>query len=392
MVHGYTIDAVSTPVADAWIVGFHDQNLDYSYGGTRKVPPRTSDKEVKRELVRLMHYESHLKNGLINRVLEDGALNHLEDDLPPCFLRSRVGGGRCLFRPRNEHVDTILTDPTHSEFEPTIEVLFAEVGRLLQERDGKIKLTPDFGKFAGVSDILYRFTPHVLGIRCEDGGCGGKASYTTTGIIAGLDYIGIADCTDQPVTVIGSAGALGTDTTKDLAGRGFRNLGVADLVYTEDTITLEATPGTVTVEVLPSEAGRFTSQCLRRGGVIVCTTYGGELVASELGVIPKGTILVLAHNLALPSGDQGRQLAVELQGRGVDLIPGQILTLGGALTSRVEWFSREAGVRQFDKSLAHKVVHATVSHLMSAIPAESDSPTLYEQMFDYARFGTDHED
>jgi hypothetical protein len=392
MMDEYTIVTVSTAVADAWIVWSQDERLDYAYGGTRKVPPGASDRETERELVRLMRYESHLKNRLINRALDEGALDDVADDLPPGFATSRVGGGRCLFRARDEHMDAILSNPADPAFEPTIEILFAEVGARLNELGGRVKLTPDFGKFSGVSDILYRFTPHVLGIRREDGGCGGKASYTTTGILAALDHAGIGALKEGPVTVIGSDGALGVDIAKDLAGRGFRDLKVADLAYSRKTITLPAPEGSVMAEVLPSQPGRFTNECLRRGGVIVPATHGGELAASDLGAIPRGTILALAHNLALPPGRQGRALATQMEGLGIDPIPGQILTLGGALTSRLEWFSRAAGVTTFDKPLAHRVVHATVNHLMGGIPASSDAPTLYDQMCDYAAFDPDYED
>lgn len=388
----FTIDTVSTPVADAWIVGCADCDVAYSYGGTRKVPAGTSDAVIKHELVRLMRYESHLKNRLINRVLAEGALDHLAAELPAGFLGSRVGGGRCLFRPRDERVDAILSDPGHPEFEATIEVLFEQVGARLNELDGRIKLTPDFGKFSGVSDILHRHTTHVLGIRVEDGGCGGKASYTTTGIMAALEHIGIGDRLERPVTVIGADGALGVDITRDLASRGFRDLMVADLAYGEDTLAVNGSAGAAPIAVLPSEPGRFTDRCLRRGGVIVPATHGGELVASDMTAIPRGTVLALAHNLALPSGELGRQLAAELQRRCIDVIPGQVLTLGGALTSRIEWFSRAQGAARFDKPLAHAVVHATVSHLMDAIPAQDAPPPFYEQMCAYAGFDPGHED
>ncbi|QLE70300.1 hypothetical protein FGW37_00545 [Streptomyces rectiverticillatus] len=392
MVDGWTVDTLSTPVADVWIASSDGEDLDYSYGGTRKVHFGASDDEAERELGRLVHYESRLKNRLINRVLADGALDHLSDRLPPGFLPSRVGGGRCLFRPRDAQVDAILSDPAHPDFEPVIEVLFAGIGRVLNEREGRIKLTPDFGRFSGVSDILYRFTPHVLGIRREDGGCGGKASYTTTGIVTALEHMGIAECKDRPVTVIGSAGALGAGIANHLAHDEFRDLKVADLVYSEGTVTMPGRSGTVTAEVLPSEVGRFTDACLGRGGVIVPATYGGELAASDLGAIPRGTMLVLAHNLALPSGTEGRGLAAELQRLGIDALPGQILTLGGALTSRIEWFSRAAGVSLFDKPLAHAVVRATVTHLMEAMRAEGRFATPYERMLDYAGFEPDRKD
>jgi hypothetical protein len=68
------------------------------------------------------------------------------------------------------------------------------------------------------------------------------------------------------------------------------------------------------------------------------------------------------------------------------VIPGQVLTFGGALTSRLEWYSRRAGIRPFDKAGAHQVVAATTRHLLTEIPPRGRGETLYEQMCDYAGF------
>jgi hypothetical protein len=388
---GFSIEKVPSCAADAWIVSVDDSTLDYCYGGTRKLAPETSDEDAERELVRLMRYESHLKNSLINRALVEGAVDDVRGELPSGFLESRVGGARCLFRARDEQVDAILSDPGDPRFAETIGVLFEEVGRVLDEREGRIKLTPDFGKFSGVSDILHAFTPHVLGIRIEDGGCGGKASYTTIGILAALDVIGIDDDVQRPVTVIGSDGALGVDVMRDLAGRGFRDMTVADISYDPDAAGVAVNTREDDVPVLPSEPGRFTTDCLARGGVIVPVTHGGELARSEWTAIPAGTTLALAHNLALPDGAEGHRLVAELERLGIVLIPGQILTLGGALTSRLEWFSRAAGIVRFDKPTAHAVVDAVVRHLMAAVAAHDGGTTLYGRMCAYAGFCTGSE-
>lgn len=62
-----------------------------------------------------------------------------------------------------------------------------------------------------------------------------------------------------------------------------------------------------------------------------------------------------------------------LNNQGVKAYPGQVLTLGGALTSRLEWFWRQSRPGQpFDKPLAHQVVHALVSFLVERIEAESN--------------------
>jgi hypothetical protein len=70
--------------------------------------------------------------------------------------------------------------------------------------------------------------------------------------------------------------------------------------------------------------------------------------------IPVGSVLVLAQNLSLPWGEEGTLLAQRLQDKSVTCVPGQILTFGGALTLRLEWFWRvsNSGI-PFDKPLAH---------------------------------------
>ena len=64
-------------------------------------------------------------------------------------------------------------------------------------------------------------------------------------------------------------------------------------------------------------------------------------------------------------------------------MPGQVLTLGGALTARLEWYWRQLPSNpEFNKSLAHKVVRGVVSHLIGAMLdiAESVAITPYEAM------------
>nr|VFJ62453.1 MAG: hypothetical protein BECKFW1821B_GA0114236_10746 [Candidatus Kentron sp. FW] len=382
----YEIFRVSTDVADAWIIG-EKGSYDYAYGGTRKMAPDVDDDTVEEELFGLMHYESHFKNCLINQAITDGALDGFNGELPEGFMNSRIGGGRCLFRPKNKAIDEILSDPAHEDFGGVIKVLFQDVGSLLNKKDGRIKLTPDFGKFAGVSDILGVFTPHVLGIRCEDGGCGGKASYTSTGIIMALETFGIDFYKDKPVTLIGSDGALGTDITNYFLTNSYGNTKVCDIAYEEDDIRFSEVPDPI--EALPANWGMFTDHCLQRGGVIVTTTVGNELENSNWRILPENTLLVLAHNLALPRGEDGRTLAYEIENRNITLIPGQILTLGGALTSRLEWFSRKNGIRDFDKQLAHRIVGAMVTFLLGKvtdISEEIPGETMYEKMASYAQF------
>jgi glutamate dehydrogenase/leucine dehydrogenase len=73
--------------------------------------------------------------------------------------------------------------------------------------------------------------------------------------------------------------------------------------------------------------------------------------------------------------------------QGVFALPGQLLTLGGALTSRLEWFWRQSRPEQpFDKQLAHTVVAEVVKFTVATVMqlAEEQGQTPYEAMLDYA--------
>jgi hypothetical protein len=379
----YDVHFVTSPVCDAWIAGIQDPEAAYCYGGTRMVPPTTSDIEAQEDLVRLMFEESHLKNRLINRALASGLLDDLTGALPAGFLASRVGGGRCIMRPKNPWLYAIMRHPGHPEFPPVISVIFQEIATLLNALGGRIKLTPDFGRFAGLADELAAFTPHVLGVRCAMGGCGGKASYSVTGIVSAMQCLGLADRYDR-LTLIGAAGALGEGVLAFLRGLGARDLAVADIQYAAGAAQPPAD-----LEQLPAVAGRFTDECLRRGGTLVMTTWGTELEHSNLDCIPAGTRLILAHNLALPPGEPGRELAQSLAERDIFVLPGQLLTLGGALTSRLEWFWRQhCPETDFtpQKPLAHQVVARVVAFLAgeSTDLAERQGLTPYEAMWAYA--------
>jgi hypothetical protein len=64
-----------------------------------------------------------------------------------------------------------------------------------------------------------------------------------------------------------------------------------------------------------------------------------------------------------------------------------MLTLGGALTTRLEWFWRQSlPDRQFDKPLAHEVVRTVVSHSVKAAlrNAEMERMTPYEALLQLA--------
>jgi hypothetical protein len=370
---------ISHPLATMWVGREQRERASFFYGGTRLVDPATTDTAATSALIRLMKNESGIKNRLINRAFHEGALDDLRDELPPGLLHSRVGGARCLIRPRTPEIAAWLADPlSHHNRETTASVL-QRLSDALNAEESRIKLTPDFGRYAGLADILHEFTPNVLGIRCERGGCGGKSSYSTTGVLAGVETAAPRIGRETRVTCIGSAGAMGSGVLDHFLRAEVTDLGACDLVY--DTPQPQSVPGGA--QHLPSQPGAFTRECLERGEVIVATTIGDELEKSPYDCIPAGSHLFLAHNNALPDGDRGIELARTLSANGVLAIPGQLLTLGGALTARIEWYWRQMPEkREFDKPLAHRVVHRTVSYLVGTTLAYAASAriTPYEAM------------
>jgi hypothetical protein len=379
------IEKLEHPLAEIFIANDNAEAVDYSYGGTRMVSPKMTESEAKEVCLRLMQDESALKNKLINVALRECVLGDYLERIPKGFLESKVGGARCVIKPKVEETFSILDDPNHPSWNLTISPIFRCIGEFLNHQQGKIKLTPDFGKFAGVTDVLNQFTPHALGIRCEDGGCGGKSSYSATGVISAIETLGFHKLKDVPVTIIGSAGAMGVDILKYFLEEGYKDIAACDLAY--DNPNAAVFPLNNTVK-LPSKAKAFTVECLERGGLIIATTVGHELENSFWEVMPTGTTLLLAHNMAIPVGETGIDLMQRIQKHGVFALPGQILTLGGALTSRVEWFWRQANIGvPFDKPLAHSIVRDVVKFLVSEIKALSISSGLtpYEAMLHYAQ-------
>lgn len=357
---------------------------DYFYGGTRMVETHLDDSEILRIIKELAIYESALKNRLINIALRKMETTDYQQRVPPNFLESHVGGARCVIRPKGEEIYRILQDPAHSKFQETLLSIFEQIGGYLNREQGRVKLTPDYGRFAGLADLLAQFTPHVLGIRCEDGGCGGKSSYAATGIIAALEALDIAQYKDGPITLIGSAGALGSDVLTYFLQENFNNVAVCDLAY--DANHQKAPPDAHLLML--SQYRKFTDACLQRGEIIVATTVGQELENSNWRIMPQGTIIFLAHNLAIPQGDIGVGLMRNIANQGVLAIPGQVLTLGGALTSRLEWFWRQAMPGYaFDKPLAHSLVRHVVQFLIKEVQETSRETRLspYEAMLLYAQ-------
>ena len=356
---------INNEFADIWLVSEDGgEHKTYCYGGTRSVPVKTDDQLVENILNYLGKYESGVKNKLINNAIREGVFNKFSDRIPEQFYQSNVGGGRCVFRPKNEDIEAIIDDPRNEKFEYTINSILKSVGGALNQFDGELKLTPDFGRFAGVADSLHEYTEHVLGIRCEDGGCGGKASYTSTGINAAIEYFLEKKGRDSRIVLIGADGACGVGVFDYLLAKKYNLIGVSDLNYTD--VQKHGIP------VLGSQTGKFTDECLINADIIVATTVGDEFLNTNLDAINDGTIVLLAHNHCLPIDARCVELINKMSERNILVLPGQFLTFGGALTSRIEWFWRLCHKGYFDKQLAHDAVYHMEKQLLRKMYDKTD--------------------
>lgn len=315
-------------------------------------------------------FESGVKNALINQVIRDGVFNKYAGRMPKGFLTSCVGGGRCVFRPKTKELEEIITNPENPRFNEVINCILADIGNQLNEMEGKLKLTPDFGRFAGVADILNQYTNHVLGICCEHGGCGGKASYTSTGINAAIDYFSNKETS---IVLIGANGACGQRVFEYLLKNNYNLKGVCDLSYNEDNIR--------NIPVLKAVKGCFTEECLSSAEIIVATTVGNEFLNSNIDIIKPGTVVLLAHNNSIPINQNSVNILNRLKEKDILVVPGQLLTFGGALTSRIEWFWRENyDKKYFDKQLAHDAVYKMMLYIMDKY---SEQNFVSHLVFDY---------
>lgn len=466
---------------------------NFAYGGSRLAKCLDDETTAKDIAIRSVNFlalaESHLKHAIINKAIKDGALdrlidfstnrlltslkaeNILQEDvnagyaLPKGYLDLNIRGSRCIVLPENLEIEEILKDPKHPRFYEIADVVFKKIGGFLNGleaaslidtqghildhvkiKKGEINLTPDFGRFAEIADILNKFTPQVLCVNSNAGGSNGKAGYTVSGFLAGWQAcVENGLCSFSPeetdITFIGSAGALGELITDYLKSLNFKKVRLCDLQYKlneivrinqendlekldikEYTKTGEQTFTIVTLtdkeivinlkdklirlrnggyqallsdwSVLPAVEGMYTDEALRESsGVILSTAFGREIENSNLHLIPSGTLFLAAHNIAINLGENGLKIVKELSERNVTFVPGQVLTLGGALTSRLEAcfraehkiFKANEGKNtiMFPKRLGHEIVRYIVYHITSRIILRNDI-TPWEALLEYA--------
>lgn len=381
------IYVIDSKYAQLWVAERGQvENADYYYGGTRTVPYDSTDEECENRISYLKNYESGLKNVFINDVIASGSLEKVKKDLPEGYIGSKVGGGRCIIRPKSKETYDIIMDTSHPRHCEIVDSMFRDLGEFLNDKNGEIKLTPDFGRFVGLADMLHKYTENVLGVKCEDGGCGGKASYTSTGIIEAIEYLGFGKDKNIPVTLVGSDGAVACAVLEYLINEKYTNIAVCDISYDTEERRQEAERlRALGIKILPAEYGKFTAPCLERGGLFIAVTVGGELLNSDLSVVKNGTTMLMAHNEVITVNEESLSAIDKLlEEKDIKIVPGQLLTFGGAMTSRLEWFFRRSHSEgeTFNKPVAHKVVRLAVDYLFEKYCMGDNKTNIFRLVYD----------
>ncbi|MBR1431998.1 hypothetical protein [Ruminococcus sp.] len=381
------IYVIDSKYAQLWVAERGQvENADYYYGGTRTVPYDSTDEECENRISYLKNYESGLKNVFINDVIASGSLEKVKKDLPEGYIGSKVGGGRCIIRPKSKEAYDIIMDTSHPRHCEIVDSMFRDLGEFLNDKNGEIKLTPDFGRFVGLADMLHKYTENVLGVKCEDGGCGGKASYTSTGIIEAIEYLGFGKDKSIPVTLVGSDGAVACAVLEYLINEKYTDIAVCDISYDTEERRQEAERlRALGIKILPAEYGKFTAPCLERGGLFIAVTVGGELLNSDLSVVKNGTTMLMAHNEVITVNEESLSAIDKLlEEKDIKIVPGQLLTFGGAMTSRLEWFFRRSHNEgeTFNKPVAHKVVRLAVDYLFEKYCMGDNKTNIFRLVYD----------
>ena len=419
-------------------------NCNSSYGGTRAEPPVEGDPSKSRlnalnSLLKLAFYESHTKHKYLSKTNKKNALdglispegiittllkaqNEAQRDIPEGyafsrdFLKLEFRGGRAIILAENLDIHKIIVDANHPKAYEVYSSIFKQVGKFLNGQAGATKLdsqgniveqdsfipagalfiTPDFGPNKKLADYLHEHTPQVLGVDASVGGGGGKAAYTVSGFFGAFDAAsdhGLFNANDEnlPISLIGAAGAMGSDTAKRLAERGLKNVLVSDIAY-DYTKPIKIDPATgeklipileeerhrmngeafqripQSWNVVPAEPGKFTDKALGKDSqsiVVIAMTFGKALQHSNLDAIPDNSTLLLSENWAVPPGDEGLKIMQALKSRGIVALQGQAITPGGAGNSKVEIFFRATENGGITKAMANEaspVYHKRLGH------------------------------
>jgi hypothetical protein len=308
--------------------------------------------------------ESH-ESKLINMTLANENLN--------TFFTSKVCGGRSVFVANDSDAESEIKEAILAEDKKVLGQIFKPLAERLNKLNGAVKLTPDFGRNAFIAETMSEWTPHVLGVPYDRGGASGKSTYTTAGIIKAINLLIRAHSLDKrsPVTIIGHKGALGSSILHEIKAR-FSDIAVTDISHREGD------PLPEDCELIKSEQWKIPDKALERGGLIITAALRNELENSNYNLIPNDTIILLAQNHSINFGGRGVGLVDDLSKRGILVIPGQLLTLAGAMTARLEWAWRTYNniedaksevdeVFYFPKAIAQYFSEAIIEILMNDI-------------------------
>jgi hypothetical protein len=451
-------------------------NSNSSYGGTRAEPPINGDYKQSRlnainSLLKLAFYESHTKHKYLSKANKNGALDelisaegrittHLKAQNPAQtdiekgypfsqeFLKLNFQGGRVVILAHDIEKHEIIINANHPQAQAVYNAIFEQIGAFLNSQRtatkinfegnivennafiplGALFITPDFGPNKKLADYAHEHTPQVLGVNVSVGGGGGKAAYTVSGFFGAFDAavehrLFNPDDKNLPISLIGSAGAMGADTAKRLAEQGFQNVLVSDIAYDySQAIEIDPQTGEKLVPILESERyrmdgelfqkipsswdvalaepNRFTDQALGQNGkprVIIAMTFGKALENSNLDAIPDNSLLFLSENWSIPAGGQGVKISKALKSRGIIVLPGQAITPGGAGNSKVEIFFRSTiggGITKameaeetpvYPKRLGHEIVYRQIKQGISDLLtiAHQEDITIIEALARY---------
>lgn len=451
-------------------------NANSSYGGTRAEPPLDGNYQQSRlnavqSLLKLAFYESHVKHKYLSKTNERGALdglispdgkiiqhlksqNEAQQDIPKDFgfsrdfLKLNFQGGRVVILAKTKKIHEVIINANHPQAYEIYTAIFEQVGKFLNgqkgankidiegnilEKDvhispGALFITPDFGPNKKLADYAHEHTPQVLGVDASVGGGGGKAAYTVSGFFGAFDAVaeqGLFDGYDKniPISLIGAAGAMGSDTAKRLAQQGFTNVIVSDIAYDyNQSIKIDSQTNEKLVPIVDSEKYRmngeafqripsswsvvaaeprqFTEEALGKNGkprVIIAMTFGMALENSNFDAIPNNSILFLAENWSIPTGYEGLKLVKYLLSRSIITFPGQVITAGGAGNSKVEIFFRattEGGITKamanqdkpaYYKRLGHEIVYLQIKQGVKDLLtiAQEQNITITEALVQY---------
>jgi len=352
-----------------FVADTHISPIDWGYAGARKLNVLSVDEGIK-QILELGIDSSGRKLALLKN-FKERVLKELSEkekqELPSTFLTNTPNhpGCRVGIIPKNRLYCESLSSPYHPQFHVVINEIYEKVALFLNTYfNHSFKITPDFGSFTKVADIINVYTPDCLTISQKHGGLN-KSRCTAAGFIGGIHVIGnYFNCLDHatPINVIGAGGALGTVMMEWLREKGYCNVTLCDLRFDAalDCPTQTFLPQLPSGWKIVKSSKGIPKAMQERGGLIVCFAYENELRNSNLSHFKPGTVLVFGQNHSLPPGEEGKQLVKTLAEQNVTVFDGSSTTVGGSASSVIEWDYRTDNPGQ---PMSEKVLKASEAFL-----------------------------